>query len=80
MNQPSELNPNYWEMGIASIPVVLVAAFMLTTLVLALADRHLTLGSRLLWAALILVIPLLGAVLYVVLRARTAAVRNRRST
>jgi len=79
MNQPSELDPKYWDMGLASIPFVVMAAGILAVSVLALTDRHLSLRSRLVWALLILVVPLIGAVLYAVLRTRTRSAKGRPS-
>ncbi|MEZ2372069.1 PLDc N-terminal domain-containing protein [Arthrobacter sp. RCC_34] len=76
MNQPSELNPNYWDMGLASIPCVVIAAGVLAAFLVALTDRRLPLRSRLLWALLILAVPLIGAVLYAVLRARTRSTKG----
>ncbi|WP_415854628.1 PLDc N-terminal domain-containing protein [Sinomonas sp. G460-2] len=76
-SQASELQPNYVVLAIAGIPTLAVLAVEIVALVLALTDRRLAGVARFLWLALIVLIPLIGAIAYLTERGRRRVPRPR---
>ncbi|MEC5182502.1 PLDc N-terminal domain-containing protein [Arthrobacter sp. CG_A4] len=68
--QEASTQPNYWLLAVTAIPTIILAVVVLVTLVLALTDPGLTILPRLAWGILIVAVPLLGAIIYLVLRGR----------
>lgn len=71
--QTSELQPNYLILAIAGLPTLVILAVEIVALVLALTDRRLAGWLRYLWLALIVGVPLMGAIAYIAARGRRNA-------
>ncbi|SFT76494.1 PLDc N-terminal domain-containing protein [Arthrobacter sp. ov118] len=69
-SQESSLQPDYGQLALFAVPSVIVALLVLVTLVLAVTDRGLSVSLRLVWALLIVAVPVIGAVIYLVTRGK----------
>ncbi|UVJ39690.1 DUF805 domain-containing protein [Arthrobacter sp. CJ23] len=69
-SQEASLQPNFGLMALSAIPSIILGIAVLVTLVLAVTDRGLSGWARVGWAVLIVAVPVIGAVIYLVLRGR----------
>lgn len=76
-SQEATLQPNYWLMGLAAAPTFLVAVLELAVAILALTDGRLTSLARYSWALVIVIVPMVGALAYLIVRGKERLCQHR---